>query len=130
MRNAAAQVCSTGLKALLTRFTVQPGPAAFRKDCLAAQLIKSSSMSAQSMSPLVKLLLASLAMAVVPLSLLYAVLQGKFDTILHNLTGADMEVWRSVLAAIVAVLGVNMVVGGFIVVAFREPVPPPAKKTQ
>ncbi len=82
------------------------------------------------MSPLEKLLLASLALAVVPLSLLYGVLHGKFDTLLHTLTGADMEVWRSILAGIVAVLGVNMVVGGFIVMAFREPVPPPVKKTQ
>ena len=82
------------------------------------------------MSPLAKLLIASLAIAVVPLSLLYGVLQGTFDSLLHSLTGADMSVWRSILAAIVAVLGVNAVVGGFLIMAFNEPDPPPVKKTQ
>ena len=82
------------------------------------------------MSPLAKLLIASLAIGVVPLGLLYGVLQGTFDTLLHSLTGADMHVWRSILAAIVAVLGVNVVVGGFLVMAFNEPDPPPLKKTQ
>ena len=86
--------------------------------------------AADRVSPLTKLLIASVAIAVVPLYLLYGVLHGQFDTLLHILTGADMNVWRSVLAAIVAVLGVNFVVGGFIMMAFREPDPAPVKKIQ
>ncbi|GFR39829.1 hypothetical protein Agub_g323 [Astrephomene gubernaculifera] len=62
----------------------------------------------------------SLLMVTCPLALYFSSFYGYFDGLYSLTIGIPPPEQRTVASAILAVVGVNLVVGGFIFVAFRE----------
>lgn len=77
----------------------------------------------QSLGPIVKLLVFSVALVVLPLSLFNASEQGSFDGLYHIIFPHLTDSQRLLLSGAVAVLGVNFIVVIYIVLAFLEPSP-------
>lgn len=77
----------------------------------------------QSLAAIVKLLVFSVALVVLPLSLFNASEQGSFDGLYHILFPHLTSNQHLLLSGAVAVLGVNFIVIVYIVLAFLEPSP-------
>ena len=78
----------------------------------------------QDLGPLVKLLLFSVALVILPVSLFHASEQGSFDTVYHIIFPHLTKNQHLLLSGAVAVLGVNLIVIVYIVLAFLEPSSP------
>ncbi|KAG2490473.1 hypothetical protein HYH03_011102 [Edaphochlamys debaryana] len=89
---------------------------------VAAKPAKASApvMPAGAGAALATVLTFSAAMAIVPVGLYFGSYNGLFDGIYRLTVGIPQPDQRAVVSAILAVLGVNLVVGCFIFVAFRE----------
>ena len=77
----------------------------------------------QSLGPIVKLLVFSVALVVFPISLFNASEKGSFDGLYHVLFPHLTSNQHLLLSGAVAVLGVNLIVAIYIVLAFLEPEP-------
>lgn len=77
----------------------------------------------QTLGPVVKLLFFSIALVVLPLSLYNASEQGSFDVLYHFLFPHLTTNQHLLLSGAVAVLGVNVIVIIYIILAFLEPQP-------
>ncbi len=77
----------------------------------------------QSLGPILKLLVFSVALVVLPLSLFNASEQGSFDGIYHIIFPHLTSNQHLLLSGALAVLGVNFIVIIYIILAFLEPQP-------
>ncbi|KAK9917906.1 hypothetical protein WJX75_009417 [Coccomyxa subellipsoidea] len=67
-----------------------------------------------------KLIIFSVAIAVIPLCVLYASLYGYCDPIISVIFGRVTEQLRQVVGAILAVLAVNLVLVVYVISAYKE----------
>lgn len=74
--------------------------------------------------PVLKLLLFSIALVILPISLFNASEKGSFDSFYHLLFPHLTSNQHLILSGAVAVLGVNVIVVIYIILAFLEPQPP------
>lgn len=88
-----------------------------------SQMASSPAAEQQNLGPLVKLLVFSVALVVLPISLFNASQQGSFDAFYHILFPHLTKNQHLLLSGVVAVLGVNVIVIVYIVLAFLEPAP-------
>ena len=79
----------------------------------------------QNLGPIIKLLLFSVALVVLPISLFNASQQGSFDAFYHLIFPHLTKNQHLLLSGVVAVLGVNIIVIVYIILAFLEPSPAP-----
>lgn len=87
-------------------------------------MASSSLTSDPSTGPVLKLLLFSIALVVLPISLFNASEKGSFDTFYHILFPHLTSNQHLLLSGAVAVLGVNVIVIVYIILAFLEPQAP------
>lgn len=89
-----------------------------------SQMASSSVARDPNTGPILKLLLFSIALVVLPISLFNASEKGSFDNLYHILFPHLTSNQHLLLSGAVAVLGVNVIVIVYIILAFLEPQAP------
>lgn len=89
-----------------------------------------ASLAASAIQPRVAINIGlhSVLMLVLPLGLFFASSYGLLDPVYAKTFGIPREENKTLIGAVLAVLGVNAVIASFLISAFNEPVPPPELK--
>lgn len=93
------------------------------------QMASSSFVTDPNAGPVLKLLLFSVALVVLPISLFNASEKGSLDSLYHIIFPHLTNNQHLLLSGAVAVLGVNLIVIVYIILAFLEPQPPTGEVT-
>ena len=95
-----------------------------------AQMASTSLAQDSNPGPVIKLLLFSVALVVLPISLFNASEKGSFDSFYHIIFPHLTSNQHLLLSGAVAVLGANVIVIIYIILAFLEPQPSSKQGTQ